>query len=201
MDRHLFSIGHSNRSKEEFVQLLRLHGVNVVCDVRSHPFSRQWPHFNKAELQTWLKDAEIAYVFLGEELGGRPADPTLYDQQGRVSYEKLSLSPNFRRGVERLLNGIRKSFVPALLCAERDPAECHRAILIGRHLSKLGCNIEHILDESSAETQKDLERRLMSNLRVYPDMLRGETPDSVVNRAYEMQGQRIAYVGESCDVQ
>lgn len=196
MTPNVYSIGHSNRPIEEVIELLKMHNVNAVCDVRSNPFSRFWPQYNKPELEAKLREAHISYIFLGKELGARPTDPSMYDGQGRVSYMKLSSAPNFARGIQRLQDGLRKTFVPALMCAEKDPLQCHRSILVGRHLSTIGLSVTHILGHSSTETQPELERRLLQSLKLHPDMLRGETPDTVINRAYEVQGQKIAHADD-----
>lgn len=189
-----YTLGHSNRSVDELVAVLTSAGINVVCDVRSHPFSRMAPQFNKDALKKSLNGARIRYLFLGKELGGRPTDPALYDKDGRASYSCMALNPMFGEGVERVLSGLAKGYVPALLCSEKDPMQCHRALLIGRELERRGVRVVHLHDSARTETQQILENRLIKHLHLHPDLLHGETPASLVERAYEVQAGRVAYL-------
>src|SRR5437868_6627008 len=106
----LLSVGHSNHDWDTFLTLLRHGGVSAVADVRSRPFSRRLPQYNRPDLEVGLRQAGIAYVFLGDLLGGRPDDPDLYDELGQggglvVNYERVRATAAFRRGLERLLSG------------------------------------------------------------------------------------------------
>ena len=98
------TIGHSNHAPDTFAALLRQHGVNVVVDVRSTPYSRYLPHFNKEHLAESLEEAGIRYSFLGKELGGQPAERAFYDDDGRVMYDKLAATAAFKGGVEYVLD-------------------------------------------------------------------------------------------------
>ena len=126
----LFTIGHSTHPIEEFIALLRRHDITAVCDVRSAPYSRFNPQFRREALAASLKDAGIAYVYLGRELGARVEDPALLED-GRVSFAKVARSDLFRAGMERVGEGMR-AYRVALMCAERDPIQCHRMILVTR---------------------------------------------------------------------
>ena len=86
----VFTIGHSNHSLEHFIELLRAHEVDEVVDVRSAPYSRYAPHFNRDELEDALEKVGVDYLFMGDELGGRPADRSCYDDTGRVVYDKVA---------------------------------------------------------------------------------------------------------------
>ena len=121
----IHTIGHSNHPIERFVGLLLPHGITAVADVRSTPYSRFNPQFRREKLQASLADASIQYVFLGEELGARSSDPACYDASGRVSYAKLAQTPLFRKGIERLKGGMTQ-FRISIMCAEREPLDCHR---------------------------------------------------------------------------
>src|SRR5712692_8184219 len=120
----ILTIGHSTLQFEEFVDLLRRHGVTAVADVRSAPYSRFNPAFNREVFQASLRESGIAYVFLGEQLGGRPKDPTCYENN-RVSYGKMSQTALFRAGLDRLCQE-SKSHRIAIMCAEQDPVTSHR---------------------------------------------------------------------------
>ncbi len=188
----IYTIGHSKHKIERFVALLRQHAIDVVADVRSTPYSRFNPQFNREKLQAALADCGIRYVFLGDELGARTKDTACYDEAGRVSYAKLAATPSFRHGLDRLLAGMREHRI-AIMCAEREPLECHRTILVARELEKVGAPITHILQDGSLEPHQEAMKRLATELQlVGTDLFR--TPAELIEEAYETQGARIAYV-------
>lgn len=186
----LFTIGHSTHPAERFVELLRRHGITAVSDVRSAPYSRMNPQYNREPLKELLVRSGIAYVFLGEELGARSSDPACYEG-GKVQYDRLAQTALFRRGIERVLEG-SKRFTIALMCAEKEPLSCHRTILVARHLRAAGAPVEHILADGRTETHEQALSRLADLLGVPgEDMFR--TRADVFEDAYRAQGQRIAY--------
>ncbi len=147
-DLIVYSIGHSNHTIERLLELLEQHGIEVVADVRTAPFSRYSSQFNKDALASSLKRHEVGYVFLGRELGGRPGGDEYYDEEGHVRYDRLSQSELFRSGLERLQRGARDHRV-AMLCSEGDPTQCHRHLLIARVLDSLGVAVVHIETDGS----------------------------------------------------
>lgn len=205
----LFTIGHSNHSIEAFISLLQQHGITAVADVRSHPYSRYLPHFNKSELEAALKDAAIEYRFLGQELGARPNDPSCY-VDGKAPYEKIAATQFFEKGIKRLLKGA-ENYKVALMCAERDPITCHRTILVCQHLRSFDVTINHILTDGNLESHEALEERLLKlhglNETSEPMQLSlfdyQQLQDEFINpkpleerlkEAYQRQGDKIAYV-------
>jgi uncharacterized protein (DUF488 family) len=188
----IYTIGHSKHPIDQFIALLQPHGIDALADVRSTPYSRFNPQFNKEKLQTALAAAGICYVFLGEELGARTKDPSCYDEEGRVSYAKLAQTELFRKGIERLLTGMQQHRI-AIMCAEREPLDCHRTILVSRELERAGVPVTHILHDGALEPHTQLMTRLAADLNlVGTDLFR--TPDELIEDAYEKQGTRIAYV-------
>ena len=207
----LFTIGHSNHSIEAFIALLQQHGVTALVDVRSHPYSRYLPHFTQKSLKTALFDAGIRYVFLGQELGARPSDPTCYID-GKALYERIASTKLFSQGIQRILKGA-ETYRIALMCAEKDPITCHRAILVCQHLREFDLDINHILRNGNLEAHQHLEERLL-------DLHRLKQPESIesvqlslfnevsipsqsslqysikdsLKEAYKRQGNQIAYV-------
>ncbi|MBE9161869.1 DUF488 family protein [Tychonema sp. LEGE 06208] len=157
----LFTIGHSNQSIESFLLLLKKHGITAVADVRSHPFSRYLPHFNKSEITAFLSAARIQYVFLGKELGARPEDLSCYDTEGKALYDRIAATPLFSAGIQRLLKGAA-NYKISLMCAEKDPITCHRTILVCHKLKAFNLQIKHILSDGTLESHQDLEARLLS---------------------------------------
>ncbi|MEF2074803.1 DUF488 domain-containing protein [Consotaella aegiceratis] len=183
------TIGHSTHPIEHFVGLLRMNGVTAVADVRSTPFSRRNPQFNREALQADLGRAGIAYVHLGRELGARSPDPEHYEG-GRISYERLAESARFQEGIARVIDGAARHRI-ALMCAERDPIICHRTILVSRALVRRGVAVEHILADGRIEPHADAMDRLVRELNLDPDDL-FVTDDDLHERAYQAQGRRMA---------
>ena len=151
----LLTIGHSNHSMEHFLELLAQHSVQVVADVRSRPYSKYTTQFDREALAEALRLAGFRYVYLGGELGGRPRGDHYYDAAGHVLYDKVVESPGFQAGVARLEEGLRQ-YVVATLCAEEDPAGCHRRLLVGRVLGGRGVAVEHIRGDGRLQTEAEL---------------------------------------------
>jgi len=188
----LFTIGHSNHTLERFLDLLHTYRINAVGDVRSSPYSRFSPHFSQSGLKTALALRGITYVFLGKELGARPDIPSLF-VNGRVSYARLAARPEFLEGLHRVKQGMKK-YRLALMCAEKDPVDCHRMILVCRHLRSADLAIHHIHADGLYETNEAAEKRLCSRLALQPDLFTSEA--DIIEQAYERQAERIAYVQE-----
>jgi uncharacterized protein (DUF488 family) len=148
----IFTIGHSNHSPKKFAGLLKKHGIEVLVDSRSRPYSRHAPHFNARYIEAALSGDGIGYLFLGRELGGRPEGEEFYDAEGRVDYALVEKSQPFLDGIRRLEREIRWRRV-ALLCSEEDPAGCHRRLLVGRILRERGVVVRHIRGDGSIRTE------------------------------------------------
>ena len=190
----VLTIGHSTRTLQAFSDLLVRHGVTAVADVRSAPYSRWQPHFNRDSVKRALAQRAIAYVFLGEELGARSKDRSCY-LNGRVQYRRLAATAAFRKGLARVMNGSSKESI-ALMCAEGDPVECHRTILIARELVANGLDVQHILPDGSLEPHGEAMRRLLRKLRLLQQGFL-DSPESLIERAYAEQEERIAYVDQA----
>jgi uncharacterized protein (DUF488 family) len=153
----IFTIGHSNQPTEAFLDLLRQHAIDVVVDVRSSPFSRFVPQFNKRELQTAVREAGFQYVYLGRELGGRPdPDSDLIDDEGHALYGLIAETDEFLSGITRLREGISRYRV-AMMCSEEDPTDCHRRLLVSRVLIlDHGIDVLHIRGDGRIDTEDKL---------------------------------------------
>jgi uncharacterized protein (DUF488 family) len=154
----VLTIGHSNRPIDEFLALLKQNAVEVLVDVRSQPHSRYVPHFDSANLKRAVEAAGVQYVFLGRELGGKPEGREFYDAGDHAVYSRIAASEPFRRGIVRLLEGIRKYRV-AIMCSEEDPANCHRRLLVGRVLMEQGVGIKHIRGDGRIQPEEELLRQ------------------------------------------
>ncbi len=197
MNRALYTIGHSAHTFDRFISLLGQYGITAVADVRSQPYSRFNPHFNRELVKVALRDAGIAYAFLGEELGGRIEDQDCY-VNGKVQYDHVASTRLFQQGLERIRNGMN-TYKIALMCAEKDPLECHRTILVGRALHDEGVCILHILEDGEVESHEDLLVRLRALLKL-PDVDVFRTTEEILADAYAIQAERIAYVKQDRDM-
>jgi uncharacterized protein (DUF488 family) len=151
----IYTIGHSNHSIETFLNLLRDLRIDVVVDVRSKPSSQVVSHFNRKPLENSLKMTGLKYLYFGKELGGKPESKEFYGADGHVLYSSIAKSPPFIQAIERLLKGVREYRV-ALLCAEEDPLNCHRRLLVGRFLIEQGVNVEHIRRDGRVQSEEQL---------------------------------------------
>jgi uncharacterized protein (DUF488 family) len=196
----LFTIGHSNQEFSRFLQLLRAAGVTAVADVRSQPVSSRYPHFNRPELEQALRQEEIAYTFLGHQLGGRPPGLELYDDDGRVNYERVRRTRPFQQGLERLRQGLEE-YTIALLCSEEEPLECHRGLMIAPALVELGLAPIHLRGDGSRETNAEFEERLLAETKVGIGVLDGLFAETVTEQdrqrllaeAYRVQARRKGF--------
>ena len=186
----IYTIGHSSHSLSHFVELVSNWNVTAIADVRSLPFSRRSPHFNRRELEAALKLRGMEYRFFGKALGGRPKDPRLY-VGGTADYEAMAKTEGFKEGVDRVVKGSRKHRL-ALMCSELDPIECHRCLLVGRALSNLSIPVLHILSDASTQSQHDIEEHLLDlNKEVNHDFFMPR--EEKLEAAYRDQGMRVAY--------
>ncbi|MCG3197546.1 MAG: DUF488 domain-containing protein [Candidatus Omnitrophica bacterium] len=154
----LHTIGHSNHAEEWFIDLLRAHGITVLVDTRSSPYSKFAPQFNQEAIRAAAREAGIEYLFLGKELGGRPQGLKYYDREGHVLYGKVAESGLFTSGVARVMD-LAGSERVALACSEENPCLCHRRLLITRVLTEKGVEVLHIRGDGRVESERELLER------------------------------------------
>lgn len=186
----LLTIGHSNHHIEAFLGLLSKHNVSAIGDVRSSPYSRYVPQYSREALKSTLMGAGFAYTFLGKEFGARSTNPDCY-KNGKVQYDLLAKQPIFSDGITRVVEGMKKYRI-AFMCAEKDPIECHRALLVARAFFDRGIPVSHIHADGSLESHELMESRLLALCKMPEgDMFkpRGE----FIYEAYALQGDRVAY--------
>lgn len=191
MKNIIFTIGHSTHSIEKFIELLKLHEINAIADVRSSPFSKMNPQFNREELKESMRDVGINYVFLGKELGARSNDPNCYINN-KVQYEKIEKTDLFKSGINRVIEG-SYLYRAALMCAEKEPLDCHRTILISRNLIKHGLDVKHVLADGSFESHEEVIERLMESFDIARDDM-FLSNDEIQDIAYKKQAEKIAYI-------
>lgn len=169
------TIGHSNHPIERFVDLLRAGGVEVLIDVRSTPWSRRFPQFGKDKLAKSLAEAGIAYVHEGAALGGKP--------QAGGSYDDLARRTDFAEALDRVTARAAGSTL-CLMCAEKEPLDCHRTVLVSRRLAERGVTIEHLLADGGARPHAEIEEVLLGKGSA-PDLFtRNEDRTTRLARAY-----------------
>lgn len=192
----LYTIGYSCFTIDSFISALKNHDISAVVDVRSTPFSRFKPDFNRDNIKLSLNNEDITYVFLGEQCGARTDAPDCY-LNGKVSYAKLAENAEFKNGLGRIMNGMNKYKV-ALMCAEKDPISCHRAILISKNIQSKDVLIKHILENGDIEEHSKSELRLMKLYGLDQEDLFNSFEDRLSD-AYEQQAKKIAYAEETTD--
>lgn len=198
----LYSIGHSSQTLDEFLELLRAHGVNCVIDVRSVPASKYAPQFNQDGLRLFLKTHGVQYLHFGEEFGARRTD--CLDENGQVDFESAVETPLFRQGVERVMKGLARGYRIAFMCSEANPLECHRFSLVSRYFYDQGVDVRHILKGSKLASHEDLEKEMIETYlhsRKYHlsevDYLFGSYTEQEQRRdAYRLKNKEIGYKPE-----
>ncbi len=190
LETTVYTVGHSNHSIERFLEILQAVDVTAIADVRSQPFSRYNPQFNRGSLKESLRVRGIAYVFVGKELGARSDEPSCYER-GQVQYGRLAKTALFKAGLDRVMAGAHKYRI-ALMCAEKEPLDCHRTLLVGKALKDRGVNVAHILANGDIELYDEAMTRLLAMTRVpREDLFR--TADELLKEALARQERRVAY--------
>ena len=190
----ILTIGHSNHSWEAFADLLNQHCVDTLADVRSVPASRFNPQFNRSSLSASLHDVGIGYVFRGGELGGRPQDAACYEN-GRVRYDRMAETGTFRRGLA-LVKADAANHRVVLMCAEKDPLDCHRTLLVARALATDGVDVLHVLSDGTVETHDQAMDRLLASYDLETEGDLFTSRDELIAQAVERQTERVGYVDD-----
>ena len=191
-----FTIGHSTHTYKRFIELLQGASITAIADVRSSPRSRHFPQFNRGALEAELRADGIAYTFLGDQLGGRPKGRQYY-RDGAADYERMATTAEFKRGLERVLDGTRKYRI-ALMCAEQDPLDCHRYLLVARALQERGLKAGHILPDGQIVFQSEIDDRLLSMSGRGQDDLFASREEQL-SAAYRERARKVAYAEAAFD--
>lgn len=167
----IYTIGHGARKIDDFLKTLKDFRVEYLIDVRSQPYSKFNPKFNQNDLKAFLEKNDITYVFMGDTIGGRPADRTCYDEEGKVDYEKVKAKDFFIKGIKRLKTAYYKNIPIVVMCSESKPCECHRSKLIGRVLTVDNIHLMHIDEKGKLKSQADVINELnkgLSDVTLFP---------------------------------
>ena len=163
----LYTIGHSQHEFGYFSNLLKIYDINYLLDVRSTPYSKYAETYNKELLSSLLSTKGIKYSFMGKFFGARPDNTELYNEEGYLDFEKVSYSDLFIKGIESVNLGLKRGNNIVLMCTEKDPIDCHRAIMVARAFSLRGIDVKHILPNGKYQTQQELDERLLD--KYFPD--------------------------------
>lgn len=186
----LFTVGHSVHSIDHFIKILKMNRIDAVADVRSSPYSKFTPQFNREPLKKSLKDHRIRYVFLGEELGARRDEPECYERN-KVVYRKVANLLSFKSGISRLREGTEKMRV-AIMCAEKDPLTCHRTVLVAHFARAQFSDTLHILEDGSIESRAEADLRLLKEYSLDKDDMFSPYEERLA-LAYSKRAEKIAY--------
>ncbi len=194
----VFTIGHSQHNIDKFINMLKTHDINYIIDVRSMPFSQYASDYNKDAIKASLFLHKINYAFMGEYFGARPKNNNLYSEKGYLDFNKMKNSKLFLTGVENVLRGVGQGNRIAFMCTEKDPMDCHRAILVANTFYERGLEVEHILANNTLQNHNVLNERLLD--RYFPDrnqmsLFENEnlSEKEYLAEAYKKQNERIGY--------
>ena len=199
----LYTIGYATKPIEVFIAQLQQYGVDVVADIRSVPYSKVFHDYHQENIQRHLAAHKIRYVYLGNELGPRSKNDAHYDQSGQVQFDRLMQSELFYDGINRLNKGLQKNYTIVLMCAEKDPATCHRSLLVSHYLTHHApentpiseITINHIKHDGQLETQQSLEQRLATMHKLDSDLFMSQRERE--QQAYEIQLKNTSYRKDS----
>lgn len=195
-DKTVFTIGHSTHNIEYFLTLLHKYNINSLIDVRSTPFSRMAPQFNKDQLSITLKSNNILYGHFEKEFGARHTRPSLLDENGKVDFNKVKKTETFRQGVQRVKNGLELGYKIVLMCSEANPFDCHRFSLVSYQLVKESLTVQHILQDGEVVDNSLLEAQLLEKYyKKLPQSTLFETvtKEMQLEAAYRLRGKDVAF--------
>lgn len=198
MNNTLYTIGHSQHNIEYFIYMLQKYGINYVLDVRSTPHSQFAENYNLENIKIALKKAGVEYSFMGSYFGARSEDINLYSKDGYLDFEKTRKSVKFQNGVNNVLKGIQEGNRITLMCTEKDPIECHRAIMVARTFHEKKINVQHILPDGSLQSHDVLNNRLLElyfpnryQISLFPS--ENKSDEEYLEEAYRNQNKKIGY--------
>jgi uncharacterized protein (DUF488 family) len=195
-DSLVFTLGHSTHDIESFIDLLSKYDITCLIDVRSAPYSRIAPQFNKETLSSTLKDRNILYVHFEKEFGARHTKPSLLDEEGKVDFDKVRATAEFQQGIERLKKSLQLGYKVALMCSEANPFDCHRFSMISYQLAREGMQVRHILADGTVLENRALEEQLLQKYhKKLPQTTLFETvtPEMQLETAYRLRGKDVAF--------
>lgn len=162
----IYTIGHGNKTMEEFIRELSAYNIQYLIDVRSKPFSKYYPQFNKESLILYFQvHKDIRYDWRGDKIGGLPpAEWNCYTTDGKIDYDKMAVNPIFVSGIESIVKANDMKLKVALMCSESDPQMCHRSKLIGKMLADRGIDVQHIMLNRRGDIITKSQQNIFTNI-------------------------------------
>ena len=195
----LYTIGHSQHDIKYFVRMLKKHNINYILDVRSTPYSKYAEQYNKENIEKYVSQKGIKYSFMGKFFGARPSEKELYCDEGYLDFERVRKSERFIKGFDNVMLGLQRENNIAFMCTEKDPFDCHRAILVARAFDLAGVEVNHILADGTLQHQNILNERLLNKyfperdqLNFFDILNKTETTD-YLRKAYQLRNREIGY--------
>ena len=196
----IYTLGHSNYSVERLMEMLRYYDINCVVDIRGTPYSKYNVWFDKEVIAYTLKKNGFTYIYMGEEFAAKRVRKISYNKEGYADFDKVILEEEFLRGIKRLKTGLEKGYKIVLLGAMQDPIRCHRSILVGRELEKHGFDVNHILDDYSLASQRDIEESLLdkyfkdrNQLTIDNILGNAKSREQLIEDGYKFANKEIGY--------
>lgn len=195
----LFTIGHSTHDFDYFAHMLKNNNINYLLDVRSTPYSKYAETYNRENLAELLEKENITYSYMGKYFGARQNDRELYHEDGYLDFSKTARLDFFVKAMKNVILGLEKGNNIALMCTEKDPIDCHRAIMVARAFAVSGVNVNHILADGSLQNQAELDERLLN--MYFPDRAQVSifssdndmTDEEMLKLAYKKRNAQIGY--------
>lgn len=193
----IYTIGYAAFPEiRDMMSTFKFFDINVLIDVRSIPFSKNFPTYNKPNLIEVCDENQLYYRHYAKPFGARQTDVEFLSD-GQVDFDRFAKSDQFQEGIQKMANTVNAGYVPCLLCAEKDPIICHRSILIGRRLMEAGLIVRHIKAGGETETQEELQERLVNTyfknreqVQIWDEPMSDE---DYINEAYIIQNKKIGY--------
>ena len=188
----IHTIGHSNLSVESLVEMLKRRGITEVIDVRSTPYSRHVPQFNRENIRATLERNDAGYTHMGDSLGGRPQEERLYDRDGRANYRLMAKEKTFQDAIRQVEQMAEDKRI-ALMCTEADPLRCHRTLLVSQELASRGMGIIHLMRDGHRENHEETMGKLLMAWKLLRDGEAGMTRRQLIEEAVRRQAAEMAY--------
>jgi len=196
----IYTIGHSNYPVEKLIDMLKHYNIDTVVDIRGTPYSKYNIQYNKETIEYTLKEVGFIYIYMAQELAAKRINKVSYNEEGYSDFEKVINEDEFKKGIERLKNGVKKGYKIALLGAMQDPIRCHRSVLVGRELINHNFNVKHILDDYSIISQEQIEVNLLNKyfkdrnqITIDSILGQGKTEEDMIKEAYRLANKEIGY--------
>lgn len=194
----VYTIGYTSFEIQKFVEVLKKYKITCLIDVRSTPKSSYYKDFDDTNLLPLLKNNGILYRNYKEEFGARQENKDFYNVKGFLDFEVFSQSKQFNDGIDKIKKAQDMGYVVCLMCAEKDPINCHRTILVARNLDKKGFNVKHILATEGLCEQREIDERLLE--KFFPNRSQislfnenNLTNEELVTKVYQLQNEIIGF--------